>query len=398
MPEGARVVGIGVGRPGIDTDEYGTVLGRLIPNQEEVDDLAQRREVLKDQLILPDRWDSLAPEDRKNAERAWKQFDSSDAWMVEMSGIKTRTRAAEGITTSDLARVALLKACRSAGWDVESIDGLLIGTVLGDFITTPSTTPLTLDKAGLAARRPDGSWRDISGADITCACTTFLKTLEVGYALVRAGLRQRVVVVGADVMHHTVSLYDRSPRMLLGDGAGALALEASEHDSFLGARSTFSGFDGSQAGLIMTQYGGTAFPLDDPAIVADRINHPHRMRMDGQAVMAYFIRHLPGIILAAAEKAEVTLDQIALCAFHQANLRILEQVMKRLCKNGLKRESVFINIDRYGNATSASIPLVLFDAWKAGRLHEGDLVCAVAMGGGLSWQVMFFHWTLPSPS
>lgn len=397
MP-GAKIVGIGVARPGIDVDENGAALGRVVPNQELVDDLARRREELMAQLIPPDRWDGLAPEDRGRAERGWKQFSTSDAWMIEMSGIKDRLIAADGVATSDLARVAFLNACHVAGWAVDSVDGLLVGTVLGDCVTTPPTTPLTLEKSGLIARLPDGNWRDISGTDITCACTTFLKTLEVGYALVRAGLRQRVVVVGADVMHHTVSLYDRSPRMLLGDGAGALALEASEHDSFLGARSTFSGFDGSQAGLIMTQYGGTAFPLDDPAIVADRINHPHRMRMDGQAVMAYFIRHLPGIILAAAEKAEVTLDQIALCAFHQANLRILEQVMKRLCKNGLKRESVFINIDRYGNATSASIPLVLFDAWKAGRLHEGDLVCAVAMGGGLSWQVMFFHWTLPSPS
>lgn len=392
MP-GAIIKGIGVFRPGIDVDVNGASLGRVVGNQEIVDDLLRRRGEVLPALTPPERWGVLPPEERDRAEREWKQFVSSDAWIQEMSGIKTRCIADEGVTPADLATMAFRNACRDARWPVESVDGILFGSVLGDFNTTPPSIAVLTEKVRNAAHVQDNTLRgDLTGMDISSACTTFLKVLETGYAFVKAGLRKRMVVIGSDVMHNTVSAYNRSPRMLLGDGAGALALEASEHDSFLGAGTTYSCFDGSQSGLIINQYGGNAFPIDDPAIIADKIHHLHRMHMDGAAVLAYITRHLPTIIMAAAAKAGVTLDQVKLLAIHQANLRIIELVRDRLVKKGLHSDAVFINIDRYGNATSASVPLVLHGAREAGRLHTGDLVCAVAMGGGLSFHVMFFHW------
>ncbi len=391
---GVRIVGIGVALPGTES-----VPGRIVKNQELVGELVAYRDALvrERRLHPPDEWPALPGEKAAEHEARWKALTTDDAWIRKMTGIYERCVADDCVATSDLATVAARSALTVAGLPVTAITHLRVGTVLPDYVTTPPTSALVQHKLGMPVRNADGALRHLSGADITCACSTFLKALEDGYAAVASGLHTHSLVIGADVMSRTVSHRARDPYMILGDGGGALVLAAADDDAFLGARSFFAGLDGEHADLITVPMGGTAQPFGDTVRLNDPFSHPHKMHMEGHAVKRRFDRLIPEIIETAVQRAGLRLADVHFFALHQANARMLKPAVQKLRRKGF-RGIAFSNIRRYGNTTSASVPLVLWEAWQRGGLKPGMLVLAAVFGGGLSWHTALFRWTLPNPA
>ncbi len=400
---GAHIVGIGTALPGTD------VPGRIVTNAMLADELLSRRQHLVDNglLLPPERWAELDEQRRTEVQIRWEQFETGGAWIEDHTGILERREAAPNIATSDLAIHAGRQAMAVAGWAAEDVEFLLVATVWPDHIATPPTAALVQAGLGLPTRNEDGL-RDIDGLDVACACSSFLKALKIGWAYCASGLFRRGLVIGADVMTRTVNRYDRAILPILADGGGALALEGTADDAFLGPAGFTSGLDGSLADLIITPIGGTREPLVDSQVVADPFHQRHRMTMLGPKVKRAVDRLLlprnaddpaqwgHGVLTRALLKAGLSLQDIDLFALHQANLRMNAPVEEKLRRMGY-RGAMFHNIMRYGNTTSASIPLLLADAWREGVLRQSHTVMAAVFGGGFSWETATFRWTLPNP-
>lgn len=397
---GAQIVGLGVALPGTN------VPGTIVTNDQLATELLARRDDLlrRGKLRSPEQWATLPAARHEHHKRRWEQFETSDEWIFDHTGIRERRIADPGVATSDLAAVAGRMAMQVAGWSTEDVDCIIVATVLGDYQTTPPTVAIVQEKLGIPASDERGM-REIEGFDVSCACSSVGKALKIGYTLIRAGMARRVLVIGADVMSRTVNIYSRSPYAILGDAGGAIALEMVEgdQDAFLGPQGFLSGLDGSLAELIITQYGGTRHPIDKSTVIVNPFHQGHRMLMVGPEVKKRAVRLLcgflqqPGIIWQALIRAGIPLSAIKFLALHQANARINEPVVKKLVEH---EEDPFVgvaysNIERFGNTTSASIPLVLFDAWQDGALTPGDLVFQLVFGGGFSWATACYHWTLP---
>lgn len=401
MP-GVRICGIGTALPGTN------VPGRIVSNTTLAEELLERRSALAQchQIHNPD----MGNPDEGNREelrRLWQQFETDDEWIESHTGIRERREAAPEIATSDLATTACREALAVAGWKPTDLHFLLVATVTPDHLATPPTAALVQEKLGIPVLDRDGL-HEIDGFDIACACSSFGKALKVGCAYIASGYYRRGLVVGADVMTRLVNRYDRSVHPILGDGGGALALERANTDSFFGHASFLAGLDGSAADLITVPVGGSREPLDDPKTLRWD-NQRHKMIMRGPPVKKKAERLvLPRadrdpngqpttVIEAALKKARLTLAKIDFVALHQANLRIDQPIEEKLRRLGF-RGTVYHNIQRYGNTTSASIPLVLWDAWKDGSLQVGQTVLSLVFGGGFSWETTLFRWTLPKSS
>ncbi len=405
MP-GAKIVGIGAALPGTN------IAGRIVTNTMLSDELrAYRAELVhKGQLQPPDRWDSLPADERALHERRWQLLDTSPEWIEEHTGIQERRFADPGIATSDLATCAAREAMAVAGWMPRDVGFLIIATVLPDHIITPATAPLVQHALGIPIT-DNGGLRDVDGFDVTCACSSFGKALKVGYAYCAAGLADRGLVIGADVMTRTVNM-DRNVHPILGDAGGAVAIERvpDDDDAFHGRASFLGGLDGSLADLIKVPMGGTREPLCDPAVLEDPFDGRHRMRMQGPSVKKGASRLLlardaettegwnNSLLLHGLTHLQCTMGDIDFLAIHQANLRILEPVVAKLRTDFGFHGIAYNNIQRYGNTTSASIPLLLYDAWREGVLRPGMRVLMAVFGGGFAWQTACFRWTLPNPS
>ena len=396
---GAQIVGLGVALPGTN------VPGRIVTNNELATELLARRDDLLRRGLLrsPGQWAALPAARHKRYKERWEQFETSDAWIFDHTGIRERRFADLGVATSDLAAVAGRMAMLVAGWSPEDVDCVIVATVLGDYQTTPPTVAIVQQKLGIPSSDENGT-REIEGFDLSCACSSLGKALKMGYALIRSGMARRVLVIGADVMSRTVNRFSRSPYAILGDAGGAIALKAVEsgQDAFLGPQGFLSGLDGSLAELIITRFGGTQSPIETSTVIVDPFHQGHRMLMIGPEVKKRAERLLlgfldqPGIIRQALARANTRLDAVNFLALHQANERINEPVVKKLKKREEDpfRGIAYANIERFGNTTSASIPLVLYDAWQEGVLTPGDLVFQLVFGGGFSWATASYHWTL----
>jgi len=405
MP-GVRISGIGTALPGTN------VPGRIVTNDMLAEELRKRRECpeVKRQILEPRFW-NLLPEGRALVHRQrWNQFETDHGWIESHTGIRERREAAPEIATSDLATTACQEALVVAGWQPKDIDFLIIATVTPDHLATPPTAALVQEKLGIPVMDGHGL-HDIDGFDITCACSSFGKAFKVGCAYIASGFYRRGLVVGADVMSRIVNRYNRSVYPILGDGAGALALEQSSEeneDCFFGGRSFSGGLDGSAAQLIEVPVGGSRTPLT-ASVISDPFDQRHTIIMRGPPVKKRVERLLvprrdsdnglaTTVIAAALKKlGRFSLPEIDFIALHQANLRINQPIETRLRELDF-RGLVYHNIQRYGNTTSASIPLILWDAWMDRSLKVGDIVLSVVFGGGFSWETAIFRWTLPKPS
>jgi 3-oxoacyl-[acyl-carrier-protein] synthase III len=293
--------------------------------------------------------------------------DTSNEWILERTGIRERRMAAKEEALSDVALPACLDALRQAGLDGKDIDLLIVATVTPD-MAFPSTGAILADKLGAV---------DAAAYDLSAGCTGFMYALAQAYGMLAGGLAKRALVVGGDLLSRILDWEDRATVVLFGDGAGAAVLEAVPDRGFLGFELGADG--GGGANLWLPGSGSRLF--DNP----DRL-----VKMNGREVFKFATRILVQSAEALLEQCGVTIDDVDVYVPHQANMRIIDHATKKL---GVPSERVVVNVDRYGNTSSGSIPLALADAAADGRLKPGKLVLMTGMGAGLTWGSALIRWT-----
>ncbi len=309
---------------------------------------------------------SYVPEDVITNAHLEAMVDTSDAWILERTGIRERRKVASGMTTSMMAAEAGRRAMAAAG--VDSVDALIVATVSPDS-PLPSTACLVQRRLGLPG---------IPAFDIAAACAGFVYGVAIARGLIVSSGMSRVLVIAGDALTSLVDYTDRSTSILFGDGAGAAVLGVSDDGGIEGVR---WGADGSGADLIY--YGPKAGEEDGE----------NGLRMYGKGTFRMGVERMADTALAVCEEAGWTLDDVTLLVPHQANLRIIEAVAKRL---DMPLDRVVINIDRYGNTSGASIPIALAEAVETGRLHQGDRVVCIAFGSGVVWGGIALRWIAPT--
>jgi 3-oxoacyl-[acyl-carrier-protein] synthase-3 len=302
-----------------------------------------------------------------------KIVETSDAWIVERSGIRQRRIAAPGQATSDLAAEAARRALEASGTRPEEVDTLLVATSSPDRIVPP--TAVYVQKAL-------GCW-NAGASDLIAACSGFAYGLAFARALVASGQSRRCLLIGAEELSRITNYKDRTTCVLFGDGAGAAVLGPSDDDSdILYAR---TGADGRLEDLIIVPTGGTATPTT-PETLEKGLQFIH---MKGREVYKLAVPKFVEIIRQALEACDLTIQDIRAFIPHQMNARMIEAVAERLA---LPMDRVVMNIDRYGNTSAASIPIALDEAVRAGRIRRGDLLVLSAMGAGLTWGTVILRW------
>lgn len=302
--------------------------------------------------------------------------DTSDEWIRQRTGIERRRRAADDQAASDLALKAAQTALERADTGAEELDAIIVGTITGDH-PMPATACILQAKLGAGP---------CMAFDVSAACAGFVYALSVGEKLVRTGAARRVLVVGVEVLSSITDWTDRNTCILFGDGAGATVLGPAPDDGYdSGILSVEAGADGSIAGILSIPAGGSLTPTSPATIEANQ----HVIQMDGRAVFRHAVRRLTEYGIKAMEVAGVTADDIDLVCAHQANLRILKSVAERC---GIPMDRFWNNIHEYGNTSSASVPLVMNEAYEAGRIKRGDTLLLLAAGAGLSYGGAVVRW------
>ena len=299
--------------------------------------------------------------------------DTSDEWIVTRTGIRERRIADNGLTCSDMAVEACRGALAMAGCANEDVQLLINATVTPDY-PLPSNACVIQEKMGLP---------NAAAFDVSAACSGFISGLSIAKAFIESGTYKKILVVGSERLSSIVNYNDRSTCVLFGDGAGAVLVEATTEDT--GIRSTFLKSDGNMREMLWVKVGGTAFPHHDEF----SYDGTDKVMMDGSDVFKVAVREMGKASLIALETAGITADQIAWVIPHQANLRIIEALVKRL---GVGMDRVFLNIQKYGNTSSASVPLALDEANRQGKIKSGDYVLMVAFGSGLFWGSAVVKW------
>jgi 3-oxoacyl-[acyl-carrier-protein] synthase III len=304
-----------------------------------------------------------------------KMVDTSDSWIVERTGIRERHILDPSLAASDLAVEAGQKACLAAGVPPSNVDCIIVGTVTGD-CPFPATATFVQKKLGA---RPGGC-----AFDLSAACAGFLYGLSIADSFIRAGQFKNVLVVGVEVLSRIVDWTDRGTCVLFGDGAGAVLMTA-DPGGVRGMLSTHLYADGALAEVLLMPAGGSREPLTPEGIAAKR----NFVRMNGREVYKHAVRNMAASARVALETNGLKPDDVAWVIGHQANLRILEGVSDRV---GIPMERFFLNVHRYGNTSSASVPTALDEAIEQNKLHEGDILLFTALGGGLAWASAAVRW------
>jgi 3-oxoacyl-[acyl-carrier-protein] synthase-3 len=297
-----------------------------------------------------------------------KMVDTSDTWIQERTGVRERRLAAEDETASTMGTHAARQALEHAGVDADDIELVIAATTTPDGMF-PAVASLIQD--GIGARRA-------AAFDINAACVGFLSAYATAAQFIANGTYRRVLVVGTDVLSRIIDWADRGTCVLFGDGAGAVVLEAADRG---GPLSFVLRSDGGEATKLFA-HGPCASPAETEAGC-------YYIRMDGRHIFKFAVQAMESATRQAASAAGMSVEDIDLLVPHQANLRIINGVAKAL---GLPPERAMVNVDRYGNTSSASIPMALREAWEEGRLHDGDRVMLTAFGGGLVWGALALEW------
>ncbi|HOL72644.1 MAG TPA: beta-ketoacyl-ACP synthase III [Bryobacteraceae bacterium] len=303
-----------------------------------------------------------------------KMVETSNEWILERTGIRERHIADPEVATSDMAVNAAREALAQRGIDATEIEMILVCTVTPDMMF-PSTACLVQKQLGAK-----GAW----GFDLIAACSSFLYGLTTAAHLVIAGRHKKILVIGADTMSRIIDYTDRATCVLFGDGAGAMLVEATDDDS-VGLIDFINEIDGSGAPFLYMPAGGSRMP---PSIetVQKRMHYVHQ---DGQQVFKYAVRKMYETCQALLDRNGIKPNDIAALIPHQANRRIIQATADRL---GINCEKVIINIDRYGNTTSGTIPLATRDAIASGQLKKGGLVLFAAVGAGYTAGASLWRW------
>ena len=293
--------------------------------------------------------------------------DTSDEWIRSRTGIRERRIASDDQALTDIARPAARRALEMANVDPATVDLVVVATVTPD-MAFPSSSALLADELGMP---------DAAAYDLSAGCTGFVYAIAQAHAMVAAGLAQRALVVGGDVLSKILDWTDRSTLVLFGDGAGAVVLEQVDEGGFLGFE---LGADGG---------GGANLWL--PGSGSRKFENPDRLvKMNGREVFKFATRVMVSSAEAILGACGKTIDDVDVYVPHQANVRIIDHAARKL---GVPEEKTVVNVDRYGNTSSGSIPLALADAADDGRLKPGKLVLLTGMGAGLTWGSALIQWT-----
>ena len=301
-------------------------------------------------------------------------LDTSDEWILTRTGIRERRIARVDEAASDLGEVAARRCLESVDLDPLELDLVIVTTISPDHIM-PATASIVADKIGATK----------AGAfDVQAGCTGFVYGLAIATAFVSANIYQNVLVIGAEVLSKMVDWEDRSSCVLFGDGAGAVLVQPTDNGSIF---SFDLGNDGSGAPFLNVPAGGSR----EPASYETVRQHGHAMHMTGSEVFKFATRSVVGSCEKVLGDAELTVEDVDLFVPHQANVRIIETAARRL---GFTEAQVFVNLDRYGNTSCASIPICLHEASQSGRLKKGDMLLMAGFGAGLTWGSCLSKWEL----
>lgn len=305
-----------------------------------------------------------------------KMVNTSDAWIRERTGIQERRVLEKGRVTSDLAAEAGARACAAAGVSPSEIDCIILGTVTPD-MPMPATAVMVQQKLGA----PVGA-----AFDMSAACAGFVYGLGIGDAFVKQGMFKRVLVIGVEILTRSLDWKDRNTCVLFGDAAGAVLIGPAERGAApRGILSTHMMADGSHWEDLYIPGGGTKHPTG-PDTLAENL---HVVKMAGKAVFAHAVRNIAGACQAALDANGKKAEDVDLVVAHQANIRILDAVAQRV---GLPMSKFYLNIHKYGNTSSASIPVALDEAVREGRVKDGMTLLFCALGAGFSWGSALYRW------
>lgn len=302
-----------------------------------------------------------------------KLVDTTDEWITSRTGIKERRIAAPDEATSDLASKAALDAIRKAGITADQIDLIIVATVTPD-MPFPSTACLVQQKIG-ATRA--------AAFDIEAACSGFIYGLEIGQQFIMSRTYDTVLVIGAEKLSSIVDWQDRNTCVLFGDGAGAAILQNRPNSH--GLLTACLGADGSKGSVLCVPAGGSRAPATNDTIA----NRLHCIRMDGKETFKNAVQAMLTAGRTALERCELDISQITCVIPHQANRRIVDAVSERL---GVTSEQLFVNLEKYGNTSAASVAIALNEAVETGRIHRGDLILLVVFGAGFTWGAAVIEW------
>ncbi|TVP80963.1 MAG: ketoacyl-ACP synthase III [Puniceicoccaceae bacterium] len=303
-----------------------------------------------------------------------KIVDTSDEWIRTRSGIAQRRYAGPDESTSFMATAAAEQALQTAGAQACEIDLLIVATMTPD-MPFPSTACLVQSRLGLGA---------ITAFDIQAACSGYIYALNTASNLLRSGAYKKALIIGAEKMSSILDFEDRSTCVLFGDGASAAVLEISEAQG-TGILSSITGSDGSNPELLYQPAGGCIQPASAESVLARQ----HFIKMNGKEIFKQAVRVMGQVSTDILDRHGYSSDQVDLLIPHQANMRIIDSLAKRM---GLPMERFHNNLDRFGNTSAASIGIALDEARRAGRMGPGDLILLVAFGAGLTWGATLIKW------
>jgi 3-oxoacyl-[acyl-carrier-protein] synthase III len=319
-------------------------------------------------------WGRYAPAQVLTNADLERMVDTNDEWIRTRTGIRERRVAAAHETTASMGAVAALRAIRTAGIDPDDVDLILLATLTPDY-WMPSTAALVKEAIGNTKA---------AAFDVMAACSGFVYAFSTAQAYINAGLAQHVVVIGAELLTRFLDYTDRSTCILFGDGAGAVVLSATDQPG--GALGIELTTDPQGAYMIWLPAGGAKAPPSADTIARGE----HYVRMEGNATYRFATKTMATTALESIRRSGLTPDDIDLFIPHQANIRIIEAVAKGL---NLPMERIFVNLDRYGNTSAASVPIALAEAVNEGRVQVGDNVTMVAFGAGFTSGAVTVEWT-----
>lgn len=302
-----------------------------------------------------------------------KIVDTSDEWIRTRTGIEERRFASPEQATSDLCVEACKKALQSANMTIEDIDLIITATVTPDYLVQSA--------ACLVAKKLNAG--KIPAFDISAGCSGLVYSLTIAESLVKSGIYKNVMVIGAEILSRIIDMQDRSTCVLFGDGAATAIV--SEVESGYGILSTYLGAEGEDDDILRTPAGGSKKPNTIETIE----NRENFVRMKGSEVFKFAVRAFPKATKEALDRANVAVEDIKLLFPHQANIRIIESAMKRL---NVREDQVYVNLQKYGNTSAASVGLALGEALEEGKVKKGDLIALTAFGSGLTYGSIVMKW------
>lgn len=314
---------------------------------------------------------AFLPEYRLTNEELSHLVDTSDEWIMQRIGIKERRILKDGMATSDMGVAAIKQLLEKTGTKAEEIELLICATITPDS-PLPATANVICHKAGLV-----NAW----SFDLTAACSGFVYALTTGAKFVESGQYKKVIVLGADMMSSITNYKDRTTCPLFGDGAGAVLLEPT--DEKLGVIDHINRVDGAGAQYLQIKSGGSLRPATYETIDNDE----HFVYQEGQTVFKTAVSNMADVAVEMMQKHQITADQLSWVVPHQANMRIIDAVGRRM---GIDKAQVMVNIQKYGNTTAATIPLCLYD--YENQLKKGDNIILVAFGAGFTWGTVYLKW------